>query len=433
MQKESALCVSLLEDLFRGSPCPGIAVRLWDGTVWAPHAGPDAPPLSTFVIRHPAALKRMLLPPSETRLGEAFIFGDVDIEGDIFTVFPLVDYFFGRKWKIREIIGLLRKLWKLPSAAGLGNNRTGALFSGAPHSKERDRKAVRYHYDVSNRFFSLFLDRLMTYSCAYFTAPDDDIDSAQDNKLDYICRKLRLKPGERFLDIGCGWGSLVMHAAEKYGAEAFGITLSRPQAEFASEAIKHAGLDGKCRVDVMDYRDVEHPEGFHKIASVGMFEHVGESRLNLYFRKAWRLLKAGGAFLNHGIGFGARTRPTFGKTFSDSYVFPDGELLHLDRTLRAAEGAGFEIRDVEGLREHYARTLRLWVARLEKNRVQAIQAVGEELYRIWRLYMSGSAYGFEAGYLNVYQCLLVKAEDGRCPLPPTRTDLYAPYPADKLR
>ncbi len=296
---------------------------------------------------------------------------------------------------------------------------------------QRDREAVRYHYDVSNDFYRLFLDERMVYSCAYFASADIGLEEAQLAKLDLVCRKLRLKPGQRLLDVGCGWGGLVLHAAANYGVDATGITLSAPQVELANRRIAEAGLAERCRVQLLDYREVREDHPFDALVSVGMFEHVGQAMLPGYFGKAARLLKRGGVFLNHGIASRATDPVVHGPSFSDAYVFPDGELVPINGTLRAAEETGFEVRDVESLREHYALTLRHWVRRLEERHAQALQHVDEATYRVWRLYMAGSAHGFTRRRLNVYQALLALPDsDGASGLPLTRTDWYA---AERVR
>jgi cyclopropane-fatty-acyl-phospholipid synthase len=265
----------------------------------------------------------------------------------------------------------------------------------------------------------------MVYSSAYFQGPNDDLDRAQENKLDYICRKLRLRPGQRLLDIGCGWGGLVIYAAQHYGTEASGITLSQPQADLANARIAEAGLTDRCRVRVCDYRAVDEPGRYDALVSVGMFEHVGIKLLPTYFSRAWELLKPGGVFLNHGIARRAGERLRKGRSFSDVYVFPDGELTPISTSLRAAEETGFEVRDVESLRGHYALTLRHWVRRLEEHHDRALQCVDEPTYRVWRLFMSGSAHFFKVGRLNVYQALLIRqGEAGRSGQPLTRADWY---------
>jgi cyclopropane-fatty-acyl-phospholipid synthase len=268
----------------------------------------------------------------------------------------------------------------------------------------------------------------MVYSCAYFHDPSESLDQAQYHKLDYLCRKLRLKPGEKLLDLGCGWGGLIIHAAERYGVEALGVTLSQPQADLANARIKEAGLAGRCRAEVCDYRDIPAGQQFDKAVSVGMYEHVGEKKLPEYFHKVYQLLKPGGAFLNHGITESMTNTPNNGPSFIDKYVFPDGELIPISIPLRIAEEAGFEVRDVEGLREHYAMTLRLWVKRLEANRVRAIELTSPETYRVWRIYMAGSAYSFETGRIGLYQSLLVKSGRQAIKLPLTRSDWYQSNP-----
>jgi cyclopropane-fatty-acyl-phospholipid synthase len=264
----------------------------------------------------------------------------------------------------------------------------------------------------------------MIYSCAYFKSPDDSLATAQAQKLDHICRKLRLRPGERLLDIGCGWGGLIMHAARYYGVQAVGITLSEQQLVFAQKQIDEIGLSSRCEVRLLDYRDASQLGQFDKLVSVGMVEHVGESALPEYFRCAFQALKPGGAFLNHGIGrAGNRPKPAE-RTFTDVYVFPDGELTPISTTLRCAEEAGFEVRDVENLREHYHLTLCHWLRRMEDSMQQATRLIGELKARIWRLYLAGSAHYFQSGKLDLYQSLLVKCANGRSGMPLTRADWY---------
>jgi cyclopropane-fatty-acyl-phospholipid synthase len=424
LDEATRLTLRLLEKLFTGDGAQQVGVRLWDGTRWPD----DAPRPVTLVLKHPGALRAMLLPGSEVGLGEAYLYDDFDIEGDVESVFGLADALAETTLDWRKKLHVGSDLARLPASERQRQARRGpARLSGRKHSVQRDRQAVTYHYDVSNEFYALWLDQCMVYSCAYFHSSDDDLDSAQEHKLDYICRKLRLKPGQRLLDIGCGWGGLVIHAAQHYGVDATGITLSQPQAELANRRIAAANLSDRCRVEVRDYRQVPsgEPEGYDALVSVGMFEHVGAALLPSYFAQAWQLLKPGGVFLNHGIASRATDKPQSGPTFSNTYVFPDGELTPINITLHAAEETGFEVRDVESLREHYALTLRHWVRRLEAHHDQALQFVDEPTYRVWRLFMSGSAYGFSTGRLNLYQALLVKPErQGRSGLPWRRADWY---------
>ncbi len=425
--------LSFVQDVLSASPQTNVTVRLWNGTVWKPtfsppsdEAQPDRPQKSfTLVLQHPGALRRMFLPPSELNLGEAYIYNDFDIEGDIEAVFPFADHFINGRWGKLEQVRYGKRLLSLPKFGQPSPHDSAAKLHGTRHSKERDRQAVTYHYDRSNDFYALWLDRRMIYSCAYFATPDDTLDTAQERKLDYICRKLRLRPGERLLDIGCGWGGLVIYAAQHYGVEAHGITLSQPQAELAQQHIREAGLAECCRVEVRDYRDVTEVQSYDKLVSVGMFEHVGESLLPTYFKQAWQLLRPGGVFLNHGIASSTPTSIQHGPTFVSRYVFPDGELVPISSTLRAAEASGFEIRDVESLREHYALTLRHWVRRLEAHADEARNLTNDVTYRIWRLYMSASAYAFQVGRNTLYQALLAKPDHGESRLPLTRADWYA--------
>ncbi len=413
--------LAFLSVLLEGIP-RDFAVRLWNGYVSPPEPGRDA--RFTLAINNPGALWHALMPPGDLAMGEAYIYDDIDIEGDIYGVFDLADRI---QAKLKDPLTLSKMAFALlplrkyrEESREVGSR--AAKLKGFKHSKARDRQAISYHYDVSNDFYKLFLDRNLVYSCAYFPTGTEDLDTAQELKLDYICRKLRLRPGERLLDIGCGWGALVIHAAKHYGVEALGITLSRNQYEYAQEWIKREGLEGKCRVELMDYREVDGT--FDKLVSVGMFEHVGEEKLSVYFRKAWDLLRPGGLFLNHGIACRWKDCTFRKNSFTNRYVFPDGQLVAISTSLKHAEEVGFEVRDVESLREHYARTLRFWVSRLESNHEEALKYVDETTYRIWRLYMAGSAYGFEAGRHNVYQSLLVKAPDGRSGMPWSRAYLY---------
>lgn len=415
--------LAFLQDLLRDVQPRDFIVRLWDGTTWSPD--PGRPPRFTLVLQHPGALRKMFWPPTELALGEAYIYNDFDIEGDIAGVFALADTLLNRQWGPAERLRYGRYLFGLPSTDRPRIGRQAAELSGARHSPERDRQAVTYHYDVSNEFYALWLDQRMVYSCAYFVSPDDDLDRAQEQKLDYTCRKLRLRRGERLLDIGCGWGGLVIHAARWYGVEALGITLSGPQAELANERIRQAGMADRCRVEIRDYRGIDEPGRYDKLVSVGMFEHVGERRLPEYFERAWHLLRRGGVFLNHGIARSATGPRRQGPSFVDRYVFPDGELVPISTTLRAAETAGFEVRDVESLREHYALTLQHWVRRLQARHAEAQALTDEATYRVWRLYMSGSVYGFQSGRINVYQTLLAKPDEGASGLPLTRADWYS--------
>jgi cyclopropane-fatty-acyl-phospholipid synthase len=418
------LTLNLLETLIPGEARQQVGVRLWEGTCWPDEAARPA----VLVLKHPGALRAMFVPGTEVGLGEAYLYDDFDIEGNAEAVFSLADALTNGSLNWQKKLRAGTELSRLPASKRPTPARRGpARLNGRKHSIERDRQAVTYHYDVSNDFYSLWLDKRMVYSCAYFRSAQDSLDSAQEQKLDLICRKLRLKPGQRLLDLGCGWGGLILYAAEHYGVDATGITLSQPQADLATERIRAAGLSDRCRALVQDYREVPADDAhfYDALVSVGMFEHVGAVKLPGYFAQAWKLLKAGSVFLNHGIACRMSEQAASGPSFSDAYVFPDGELVPINTTLQAAEEAGFEVRDVESLREHYALTLRQWIRRLEAHHAEALNYVDEPAYRVWRLYMSGSAYGFSTGRLNVYQSLLVKPDgQGRSGLPLRRTDWY---------
>ena len=426
---DNAVSTSLafLQDLLGSHHTRDFAVRLWDGTTWEPE--PGQPTRSTLVLQHPGALRTMFLPPNELSLFEAYIYNDFDIEGNIESFFAMFDQFIDE----RGHMGLLEQLHfgkLLRSLPKTGQPRPGdmaARLQGTRHSKERDRQAVAYHYDQydrSNDFYALWLGHRMVYTCAYFATPGDDLDTAQERKLDYICRKLRLCPGERLLDIGCGWGGLLIYAAQHYGVEAHGVTLGLPQAEFAQRRIQEAGLTERCRVEACDYRDIHGAGAFDKIASIEMFEHVGEAQLPAYFKQVWHLLRPGGVFLLQGDSSPSTTVALDAANFFGRYVFPDVELVPISRTLQAAETSSFEVRDVESLREHYLLTLRHWVRRLEDHAGEARNLTSDVAYRIWRLYMALAAHGFQTGRLTIYQALLAKPDHGNSGLSLTRADWY---------
>ncbi len=450
--RAAAATRDLLDWLFRNLKRRNFAIRLWNGEALPAGTGRAT---FTLVLNHPGALRAMFRPPIELSLGEAFIYGDFDIEGDIHVAVNVMSKLDQTLFSTRsELFALMRRWAALPRAPKRRRRGRGpARLSGQAHSRERDQAAIRYHYDVGNDFYALWLDSRMQYSCAYFITGEESLETAQRQKLEHICRKLRLRPGERLLDIGCGWGGLVRYAAENYGVRALGVTLSEKQVDFANYQIARAGLGNQVVVKLMDYRDGGLGE-FDKIVSVGMFEHVGRQKLPTYFAQAYRLLKPGGLFLNHGISRRApqayvaapETMPCclpqepagrvslkqkfvnryiLGRgTFVNRYVFPDGELVPVSEAGLVAEKAGFELRDVENLREHYALTLRHWVRRLEKREDKATAVTDKVTYRTWRLYMASVTQGFESGSINVNQMLLAKPKNGRSGLPLTRAELY---------
>ena len=424
-----------LELIFGPPEERAFAVQFWNGEV---DGANDPTPAFTLVLNHPGTLRRMLHPPFELSICEAFIAGDFDVIGDIERATALESNLRGGLSSPFRLARITRALLALPVGdTPAPHPVVRAPESGAIHTPERDAAAVRSHYDVGNDFYKLWLDERMVYSCGYFTHADASLDDAQKAKLEHICRKLRLSPGERLLDVGCGWGGLIMHAAEHFGVSAVGITLSYEQAAYARERIREKGLESRCTVEVRDYRHLTADQDFDKIASVGMVEHVGRAKLPVYFERLFKYLRAGGLLLNHGIVHAGGQRKSklrdrvFERLWGDNafintYVFPDGELPELAEVIATAEAAGFETRDAESLREHYALTLRKWVQKLEAKRDAAVESAGEEIYRIWRLYMAASAYGFASGRLAIDQVLLAKRrDDGSSEIPLTRADIYA--------
>lgn len=402
--------------LFRDYGGPPFSIRLWDGWTW--NSSSQASPVSTIVLATPGALQTLLFEGSQVALGEAYLRKELEIEGDLFSVFAVAEHVLRRPPDLRR-----RVLRSVSAGLGLG----GRLIRGARHSLGRDRSSIAWHYDQPIEFFRPWLGSTLVYSCAYFETQNDVLDEAQERKLELICRKLRLQPRERFLDIGCGWGSLILCAASRYGAEAHGITLSQEQARIAEQRIVASGLSERCKVRFQDYRELGLAvSAFDKIASVGMFEHVGLENLTAYFGIAYRLLRPGGVFLNHGIARAAGSEQRGDDSFIARYVFPESDLVTLTETIAAAESAGFEVRDVENLREHYELTLRRWVEALQQCRGSLLQYVSEATYRIWLLYMAGSAAAFRRGELGLCQVLLSRPDRGDSHLPLTRDDWYSP-------
>lgn len=375
-----------------------VAIRLWNGEL---AVGSDGAPC-TVIFKDPSVLRELVLHRNVVNLAEDYLADAADIEGDAEQLFDLLSYMrdLELSWPLK--LRAMRKALKLPRH----HHEKGVREIRAGHSKRRNTKeSISHHYDVGNDFYRLWLDKEMVYSCAYFSHEGQSLDDAQRDKLDYICRKLRLTPGQTLLDIGCGWGALVCWAARQFGVKAHGITLSEQQAAHARERIRKEGLEGQVTVELLDYRDLPLDACYDRVVSVGMFEHIGVDNFPLYFGAIKRVLTPGGLFLNHGITNDTGWEDTPITRFINSYVFPDGELARISKVCEAMEDAGFEIIDVEGLRRHYAMTLRHWVGALERHKDQAVEIVGEPTFRVWRLYMAGSAYYFDEGSINVYQVL----------------------------
>jgi cyclopropane-fatty-acyl-phospholipid synthase len=390
---------SLAAELERAIPERPFAIEFWDGTR-LPATGGAGP---TFLVRSPAAVAHALRAPGQLGLGRAYVSGALEVD-DLDALIVLLG-----SWKPPSIDRLGRARLALAALRACGlvrpprKPRAELVLRGRAHSRARDRAAVRHHYEVSNEFFALFLDRSMTYSCAIYSRGAESLEEAQAEKLELVCRKLELAPGQRVLDVGCGWGSFAIHAASRHGVEVLGVTLSDSQARLARERVRDAGLEHQVEIKLADYRDPL-GEGFDAIASIGMVEHVGEAQIDAYCRRLGAILRPGGRLLNHGIARLRHTDPAAGP-FSERYVFPDAEPLHLSRVLRALEHAGLLTRHVEGFPGDYIATLREWAWRLDGRLDDAVALAGPQRVRVWRLYLRAARSGFETGFTSVFQVL----------------------------
>ncbi len=393
------------------------SVRFWDDSELAATVEGPAP---VIVLRDPAVIGHLLREPNDLGLGRAWVAGMLEVEGDLDQVLGLRREYYGVHFSRRDRLRALAAARRVAGDAAL--RRPPELESevrpvGRRHSRGRDAQVVRHHYDVPDSFYALVLGPSMVYSCAYFASPEVSLERAQEAKLDLICRKLQLRPGDRLLDIGCGWGSLILHAVRHYGVRAVGVTLSPAQASAALARIEAAGVAHSCEVRVADFREVADGP-YDAIASVGMYEHVARRHYVDYARSATELLVPGGRFLNHGIAH-IKPGPAHDRTFMRRFVFPDAELQPVSYLIEALEQADLELRDVESLREHYVLTLRRWIENLVANRDAAIAAGGIERERVWRLYMSGAAQAFASSEITVFQTLSVRP-GGEHRLPLTR-------------
>jgi cyclopropane-fatty-acyl-phospholipid synthase len=371
------------------------SIELWDGSLIPATSDRGL----TLRLRSPRGVAHVLRAPGQLGLGRAYVLGELEVN-DLDALVDVADTWQPPRLSLRSRTRLMLAAARAGGVSRLATPEAELRPRGALHSRSRDARAVRHHYDVSNEFFALFLDRSMTYSCAFFSHTDSNVlEAAQEAKLALCCRKLDLEPGQRVLDVGCGWGSFAIHAALLHEVEVVGITLSEPQAAIARQRAREAGLDGRVRILVQDYRDLA-GERFDAVASIGMVEHVGAERIDLYARQLAGMLRPGGRLLNHGIArlYEATTGP-----FTRRYVFPDGDPLPLSRVLLALERAGFRTEQVEGFAPDYAETLRHWTRRLDEYLAEAVRLVGEERVRVWRLYLRGARKNFESGFLSVYQ------------------------------
>jgi len=405
-----------------------VEFRFWDGSSAAPAAGPTGGQWQgpgRVIVRTPEAIGRLLWAPGDLGLGRAYVAGDLDVEGDVFAVLRALtdaaasDLHLGP----RTLGSALRASWRVGALRRPEPPPPEELAPrGRRHSKRRDARAIGHHYDVGNDFYRLLLGPSLTYSCARFVDEHSTLEEAQASKHELVCRKLGLaeRPGARLLDIGCGWGSMAVHAATHHGAQVVGVTISEAQAELARKRVAEAGVADRVEIRLQDYRDIPAAR-FDAISSIGMFEHVGSPRTREYFEVARSLLAPGGRMLNHAISSpGGSTLAR--RSFVGRYVFPDGELLDVGEVVLAMERAGFEVCDVESLREHYARTARAWVANLEAHWDEAVALVGVGRARVWRLYLAAYSLGFDDGGVAIHQVLgVVPDAGGRTGMPAVRT------------
>ena len=394
----------------------GIAIRLWDGTL--AHGTYDAP--CTVIFKDPGALRDLILRRNLLRLAESYLTGAVEFEGDVESVLDLRAHLVNLDLSLGARLRLMQQALRLPTQArSISTKGWRAKLTAHRNSKA----SIAHHYDVGNDFYRLWLDPEMVYSCAYFSTTTQSLAEAQQDKLDYLCRKLRLEPGQTLLDIGCGWGALALWAARHYGVQVHGISLSQEQVREARERVRRAGLEHQVRIELLDYRALPGDAKYDRVVSVGMFEHVGIKNFPTYFGTVRRVLKSDGLFLNHGITNETVWTRTPMTRFMTRYIFPDGELARISDVTAAMEQVGFETLDVENLRRHYTLTLRHWVHTLETKREEVIRKSSEVTYRLWRLYMAGCAYHFDEGSMGVHQVLAGNRHQ-RQPVPLRRDDLY---------
>ncbi len=397
----------LCRELTAALPQRPFAIRFWDGTL-VPATRPGAP---TFSFRSPQALAHVIRAPGELGLGRAYVLGLIDTD-DIERSLRVVDTFQPPRLSVGQLARLGVALIRACGLVSPPHPPASELrLKGERHTLGRDRRAVRYHYDAGNQFFALFLDASMTYSCAYFKGGATSLEEAQQAKLDLVCRKLGLEESERVLDVGCGWGSFAIHAARDYGVQVLGVTLSEEQVRLGRERVREAGLQDRVALRVADYRELA-AESFDAISSIGMVEHVGEERIDLYMRTLNGMLRPGGRLLNHGIAKLTDFDTKDEGAFSERFVFPDGVPLPLSRIVLAMERTGLVVRHVEGLPEDYAETLRHWIERFEARYDDAVALAGEQRARVWRVYLRAARLGFTTGWASVYQVLAHKPAGG---------------------
>ena len=421
---DTSRTVAFINKLLSGYQGCNFTIKLWDGTVL--QSSPGSESLFTIIFKHPGAVRSLFFPPSEMRICEAYFKDDYDIEGDILALLENAERLSVRHWKLKDFLHFIVDLLRLPRDTRKKTAAEGRVaLEGEKYSAARDKEAVQFHYDVSNEFYSLWLDERMVYSGAYFYNENESLAQSQLNKLDIICRKLQLKSGEKYLDIGCGWGALLFHAVQNYGVDGTGVTLSKNQAAFINEKAARLGLSDRLRAEVRDYRELYAEKQFDKLSSVEMLHHVGEKKLPEYFNHLKNLLTDDGMSFHLVITSNAAKGKYKGPAYADKYFMPDYQLIPVSKYCKQAEASGWEIVDTENLRRHYMLTAAQWLRAMEAKHEEAAKLCGEVIYRAWRLSFALMSFGFRHNLIQMHHLLLVKSPKGKFNSPINRKIWYS--------